>query len=269
MPLSLPVRVGFGENLFHHLHHQLDPVPALFPAERPMAVDRSTNLLSHSKLHDQRCPFGAIGHGRSDNPDQTAKCSAYESQISCRIDTGRLDRASIYIFRHFNVCGQRQRSAPRSRFLLTGRSLRYERQPQIDWNNIFRGWVASIEIQFGKQEFETDGEMISIVPAGFTICGHSLCPLGLSRYTLQYLIIILPMCFTTGFVYLRYHSGQRSPLALQSSYSEEFNREKLMTDEIGKTITRFDILWNLFRNFDWTKIIPFFIGNRWSTSVSL
>lgn len=71
--------------------------------------------------------------------------------------------------------------------------------------------------------------VLNFKPAGFTICGHSLCPLGLFRYTLQYVIIILPICFTTGFVYFRL-LNYRLPVAIQLSYSEESNRKKLMTD---------------------------------------
>ena len=67
MPLPLPLRLGFRENLFRGVHLKLDSFSPLLDVKWPVVADRQTNLLPHPKLYDKRCPFGAISHGGTDN----------------------------------------------------------------------------------------------------------------------------------------------------------------------------------------------------------
>lgn len=73
MPLPLPLRFGFSENMFRGLHHQLDSLSPLLDAKWPLVADRQANLLPDPKLYDQCCPFGSIGHGSVGNSQQNTR----------------------------------------------------------------------------------------------------------------------------------------------------------------------------------------------------
>ncbi|EFX85866.1 hypothetical protein DAPPUDRAFT_309120 [Daphnia pulex] len=60
---------------------------------------------------------------------------------------------------------------------------------------------------------------------GFTICGHSLCRMALTQYTLQYMIIILPTCFICGIIYAR-NKRRLHPTQPNYRYSEPLTQDR-------------------------------------------
>ena len=100
MSLPAPLHFGFSQNMFHNLHHVVDPVLVLFAVQRPLALDRRANILPHSDLHQQRNSSGPFGHGCTDSVEQDTHAESDQTSSLRRIDFSRLDTSANGQFHH-------------------------------------------------------------------------------------------------------------------------------------------------------------------------